>query len=72
MKEAIEILYHEAQQAFCGGDISDATFSKAEKCHDWRNHVPFVIKKLWGSLSEEARLVSIIIAEEGSDREEWE
>jgi hypothetical protein len=52
--------------------INKPEFDKATRVHDWRNHVPKTIEKVWSHLSEEARLVAIMMAEEEASNENWE
>ena len=52
--------------------IENPKWNKAEKVHDWRNHVIDSIRNNWKELSFETRLVVYVIAEGEADREEWE
>ena len=54
-------------------DIGNEVFSRPRyRAHDWRNHLHSGIEAIWEDLSEEARLVAFILAEEAADNEEWE
>ena len=50
----------------------DFDINPNRKCHDWRNHVPAVIEKLWIDLSETERLLVIVAASLAASKEEWE
>lgn len=65
-QQAKEIFWHSPY------DISEHTFQVMWKCHNWKNHIPESIEQIWPQLSEETRLVALIMAEEIADREEWE
>jgi len=60
------------KEDLCPGDLSDDTFSRTEKVHDWRNHVPFWVEKDWSSLSERERILIASIAAAAADDEEWD
>lgn len=51
---------------------TEPDFDGAKKCFDWRNHVPCGIHDMWTSLSLDARIVAILMAQEGADGEEWD
>ncbi len=57
---------------FRGVDISVATFRNEGRVHDWRNYIPEAVRELWPELSEEARLVALLVAEVGANREHWD
>ena len=52
--------------------VINPEFEKAERVHDWRNHVHGDVKENWNMLSVETKLVVVEIAERQADREEWE
>lgn len=50
----------------------DPEWDKAERVHDWRNHVGERTKEVWQTLTLEQRRAVYLDAEEMSSREEWE
>lgn len=65
-KEANKIFLH------CSYDISNNTLAQREKVHEWKNHIHESIEQIWNQLSEESRLVALIMAEDRADKEEWD
>lgn len=53
-------------------NIENPNFHKAGRVHDWRNHVPYDIKKIWKELSVEERKVIAFFAEEKASDEDWD
>ena len=47
-------------------------FEEKNRVHNWRNYIPQPIKKHWGELPEETRILLFVLAEEQTDYEEWE
>jgi hypothetical protein len=54
------------------GSLADPQWAKAGRVHDWRNYVPQVIRIRWTDLSDDARAVAFVIADEAAAREEWD
>jgi hypothetical protein len=52
--------------------INNPEWESTKKTHDWRNHISAVIRDIWDTLSEEARLVAYFTAKCQADNEEWE
>lgn len=52
--------------------IENPDFQFAEKCHDWRNHVPAIVMQEWPNLSRDAREVAFVMAAKLASREEWD
>ena len=53
-------------------DLDNPEFDKKQKCHDWRNYVPYDWVKEWGQLSKRERIIIAVMAETRADQEEWE
>lgn len=62
LKVALGYSAHEVLSFLCNPE-----FEKAAKTHDWRNHIPSEIRKLWKNLGEEARMIVYIVAQEQAD-----
>ena len=52
--------------------LIDTDFDNADKCHDWRNHIPAGVRLVWNDLSYDARLACYVIAYENATKEEWD
>ncbi len=52
--------------------IGNPEWEKAEKCHDWRNHVPSCIREAWEDMNTMGRLAVVLLASELANAEEWE
>lgn len=52
--------------------IDNPDWDGATKVHEWRNHVPDELKKMWFELSTEARVVLYYMAEKLASAEEWD
>lgn len=52
--------------------LADPQFDAAGRVHDWRNHVPEIIRANWRSLCDQARVVAYVIAVQAADAEEWD
>ena len=70
----LQYLHQEADKIFlhCPYDITDQVLGQKEKAHEWKNHIQENIAQVWSQLSEEARLVALIMAETQANNEEWE
>ena len=55
-----------------GAKHRDADFEHAGRVHEWRNYVPREVRAIWHELSDDARGVAYLIAEEAAGREEWD
>lgn len=53
-------------------NLDDPQFKEASRVMDWRNHVPYEIKKVWDKLSLEEKKVIAYFAENGAQREDWD
>lgn len=54
-------------------EISNPQFeTNTGRVRNWRNHVPTELRKIWATLSAEARLCVYIMAVEQANKEEWE
>ena len=47
-------------------------FEKADRVHDWRNHVPGEIKQVWETLTEREKTLVAFVAIESAESEEWD
>jgi len=69
MNETLKLLVDSKDKTI---DLNCPNFCLAGKCHDWRNHVPSIIKDIWDELSKDAKAVAFLMASRLADREEWE
>lgn len=53
-------------------DPQDPKWDEADKVHDWRNHVPDVIRAIWPSFNADQRIALATWANDLALREEWE
>lgn len=53
-------------------DLSDDTFERTGRVHDWRNHVPPRMVEVWHRISEIERYAAAYVAQYAADQEEWE
>lgn len=53
-------------------EIDDPQWHKAETVHDWRNHVPGIIRSAWLTFTYDQRRLLIEWAEQLAEAEEWE
>jgi hypothetical protein len=55
------------------GSLDDPRWAQAiNAVHDWRNHVPDVIRAVWDQLNEVARASVFYMASEAANAEEWD
>ena len=52
--------------------IEKPEWERAQKCHDWRNHVSDALQLLWDGLSVESRVVALLSALDIADSEDWD
>ena len=52
--------------------LNKPEFEKANKVHDWRNHVSDAAMEIWDEIGVKARLVIYEMAAERASNEEWE
>ncbi len=52
--------------------VEDPKWSEARKCHDWRNHVPEVVKEVWADLPGMAWISVYVMACQAAHAEEWD
>lgn len=52
--------------------ILNPEWGKAGKVHDWRNHVPEVIRNNWLAFSEDQRRLLFQWADDLAGQEQWE
>lgn len=52
--------------------IINPIWEDAEKCHDWRNHIPLHIKEIWYTFSSVQKLALYLWTSDLADKEEWE
>lgn len=71
MSNHLELLRNAASNVY-KYDLSDDTFERTSKVHDWRNYVPEVIQDIWKELNEKERLLVVVMAEEPANAEEWD
>lgn len=53
-------------------EIIAPEWDQRDRVHDWRNHVPEVIRLIWDDLGLEARCTAFVMASEKANAEEWE
>lgn len=53
-------------------DLSDDTFSRRSRVHDWRNHVAEEVEAQWQHLTSRERLLVAVMANEPAENEEWD
>jgi hypothetical protein len=53
-------------------ELAVAFLTDCIRVHDWRNYVPDLLRRLWGELSDEARLATWCVCEELADAEDWD
>lgn len=53
-------------------DLSDDTFTRTTRVHDWRTHVPDSVVKRWAALSMHDRWLVHEVADHAADAEEWD
>lgn len=54
------------------GNVLEPDFERAERVHDWRNHVGERTQAIWATLTPEQRLAIALDAEDDASNEEWE
>ena len=47
-------------------------FESAGRVHDWRNHVPEHVQKIWGTFTPEQRKALVEWADELASSEHWD
>lgn len=52
--------------------LGKPNFEGAGKVHDWRNYIPYGLKKKWSELSIETRYCLYKMAEHNAWGEEWD
>jgi hypothetical protein len=52
--------------------LESPQFESSFKVHDWRNHVPLLIRDIWGNLTMRERAIIYYLANWSADTEEWE
>ena len=55
-----------------GASEKHTDWNAGGRVHNWRSHVPDEIQDVWDELSDEARGIVLIMAEELASAEEWE
>lgn len=53
-------------------DLNEPNFDKANKVHDWRNHVTSDFIDIWDNLSLREKQIIYIMAEQQANKEEWD
>jgi len=53
-------------------NIDDDTFDHAQKCNDWRNHVPDEVADVWNHLSRPERALVALVADHAASAEDWD
>lgn len=67
-----DAFFNKTDQVYRDFDLKTDTFDRAGRVHDWRNHVPEIVKSVWGNLAAFDRALVAIVAEQAADSEEWE
>jgi len=52
--------------------LNNPEFEKADRIHDWRNHVSDIYKKEWKNLTYREKVIIYCEAEYEAHNEEWE
>lgn len=54
-------------------EVGDPKWEEGQKVkvHDWRNHVPKDLRRLWSELPLSARLALFVVACDGANAEDW-
>lgn len=52
--------------------LDDPQWDKRRKVHEWRNHVPEVLRENWKALTSETRVAVYLMAQKQADAEEWD
>ncbi len=47
-------------------------WTKAERVHDWRNHVPETLKQVWPALCLDVKVLVYMEAIEAANNENWD
>jgi hypothetical protein len=56
-----------------GANVRNETFAKQGRyIHDWQRYIPENVRGAWPTLSDEARGIAYLIAEQQADAEEWD
>lgn len=53
-------------------ELNDPQWERASPCHDWRNHVPEILRRHWALLDMPAKLAAFVLAEHAANLEEWD
>ena len=69
---AEQILRGVDQYGYASQAIVHPRFAEATRVHDWRNYVPEIVQELWPDLSEDAKAIAYLMAEERASSEVWE
>lgn len=58
---------------FVNSDVMNPSILKGSgTVHDWRKHVPDIVKSMWVELTERERRLVMIVCERAADNEEWD
>lgn len=64
------MMWTESEKAEALRDAPD--WGSAEKCHEWKNHVPADVADMWATFTEPQRFALFLWAHELASREEWD
>ena len=53
-------------------DLSNETFSRKQKVHDWRNHVLGEVQEIWATLTIKEKWLVAMTAEKTASNENWD
>ena len=56
----------------CSDWANEPDFEGRGRGHDWRNHVPELIRELWPDIPFVARVMAVYMANREADQEEWD
>ena len=51
--------------------IANPEWDKAGKCHDWRNYIGEMTRRIWVSFSDAQKLALALDADEKASDEDW-
>ena len=55
-----------------GLNLENPDFKNLNKCHDWRNYVPYDWQRNWNEITERERKIIAVMAEMQAEDEEWD
>lgn len=53
-------------------ELNSPNWEKPNKCHDWKNYVPYELISCWNELTKQEKIIIAYIANLQADAEEWD